>query len=166
MYRLAFSQLWCVEPNGYWKDTQNIKPPVKAFGSEQAGSRSWIFLDRNASTVNNLATLVSNAASNLDLQKKVFKRSTTLPRSLVLKRKKNELKADRWTTEILTTQDKCQAWSIHAKGEGTYSNPIGTHRNQTPNSELLPFPSLAADQQCHRPAKRHVPSSYGHGYGT
>ncbi|CAD7077029.1 unnamed protein product [Hermetia illucens] len=85
---------------------QGLGTPVPAaFGSKQAGSRSSISLDRSASVVDNLATVASNATRVLDLEKEVFKRSTTLPRTPVTSNqpKKDELKADRWTTKTATT---------------------------------------------------------------
>ncbi|CAD7091387.1 unnamed protein product [Hermetia illucens] len=83
---------------------QGLGTPVPApFGSEQAGSRSSISLDGSASVVDNLATLAYNVTSDLDLEKEVFKRSTTLPRTPVARTTKDELKIDRWMTKTVTT---------------------------------------------------------------
>ncbi|CAD7086642.1 unnamed protein product [Hermetia illucens] len=83
---------------------QGLGTPVPAaFRSEQAGSRSSISLDRSASVVDNLATLAYNATSDLDLEKEVFKRSTTLPRTPITRPNKDELKAAFWTIKTVTT---------------------------------------------------------------
>lgn len=62
-------------------------PVPAACAMEQATSRSAISLERNASAVGNLAIVVSNDTNDLELEEEVFKRSKTLRRTPITKRK-------------------------------------------------------------------------------
>ncbi|CAD7081830.1 unnamed protein product [Hermetia illucens] len=114
---------------------QGLGTPVPAaFGSEQAGSWSSISLDRIASVVDNLATLAYNATSDLDLEKEVFKRSTTLPRTPITSRNKDELKAAFWTTKTVTTptahvQDARQQEVLQEQGRDPFRRSSSTLRS-------------------------------------
>ncbi|CAD7085293.1 unnamed protein product [Hermetia illucens] len=141
---------------------QGLGTPVPAaFGSEQAGSRSSISLDRSASVVDNLATLAYNATSDLDLQKEVFKRSTTLPRTPITRPNKDELKAAFWTTETVTTptahvQDARQQEVLQEQGRDPFKRSSSTLRSP-------PMPKTMKDKV---QAKSEVPCKRSNPAGT
>ncbi|CAD7081162.1 unnamed protein product [Hermetia illucens] len=146
---------------------QGLGTPVPAaFGSEQAGSRSSISLDRSASVVDNLATLAYNATSDLDLEKEVFKRSTTLPRTPITRPNKDELKAAFWTTKTVTTptahvQDVRQQEVLQEQGRDPFKRSSSTLRSP-------PMPKTMKDKVQARStnAKSEGPCKRGNPAGT
>lgn len=75
---------------------QGFRSPVPTvFECEPAGSPLSISLDST--------TVAINATSVVDLEKEVFKQSTTLPRTPMTKSKEDELEADSLTIKTVTT---------------------------------------------------------------
>lgn len=68
--------------------TYDVRSRNPSTGSFWERARPSIFLGRSVSVVDILATVVSNAASGLDLEKQVSKCNSTLLRTLVTKPKK------------------------------------------------------------------------------
>lgn len=77
-------------------------PTPTIFRSKQVGSWPSTSLDGNASVMDNLPIVTSNATNDWHLEKEVCKRSRTLPRTLIPKAKNNVLKGYRCSMKVVS----------------------------------------------------------------